>query len=103
MAIVENRSSLKTADQEIYRDLLGEQVRKADVEVWAYCLMPNHVHLILNPRHADGLGRAVGEAIAAIPISSMHGAAGRGTCFRAVLRRWPWTNRIWFLQFVMSA
>jgi putative transposase len=49
-------------DQEIYRDLLGEQVRKADVEVWAYCLMPNHVHLILNPRQADGLGRAVGEA-----------------------------------------
>jgi putative transposase len=28
-------------DQEIYRDLLGEQVRKAEVEVWAYCLMPN--------------------------------------------------------------
>jgi putative transposase len=49
-------------DDEIYRDLLGEQARKADVEVWAYCLMPNHVHLILNPRHADGLGRAVGEA-----------------------------------------
>jgi hypothetical protein len=23
--------------QEIYRDLLGEQARKADVEVWAYC------------------------------------------------------------------
>jgi putative transposase len=37
-------------DQEIYRDLLGEQARKADVEVWAYCLMPNHVHLILNAR-----------------------------------------------------
>ncbi len=49
-------------DQETYRDLLGEQLRKADVEVWAYCLMPNHVHLILNPRQADGLGRAVGEA-----------------------------------------
>jgi REP element-mobilizing transposase RayT len=48
-------------DQEIYRDLLGEQVRKAEVEVWAYCLMPNHVHLILNPRQADGLGRAVHE------------------------------------------
>jgi putative transposase len=49
-------------NHEIYRDLLGEQVRKAEVEVWAYCLMPNHVHLILNPRQADGLGRAVGEA-----------------------------------------
>ena len=44
-------------DQEIYRDLLGEQTRKAVVEVWASCLMPNHVHLILNPRQADGLGR----------------------------------------------
>ena len=49
-------------DQEIYRDLLAEQTRKAGVEVWAYCLMPNHVHLILTPSTADGLGRAVGEA-----------------------------------------
>src|SRR5580658_9171086 len=49
-------------DQEIYRDLLGEQTRKAGVEVWAYCLMPNHVHLILTPTRAEGLGLAVGEA-----------------------------------------
>src|SRR5260370_27510688 len=49
-------------DQDIYRDLLAEQTRKAGVEVWAYCLMPNHVHLILTPTRADGLGLAVGEA-----------------------------------------
>jgi putative transposase len=49
-------------DQEVYRDLLAEQARKARVEVWAYCLMPNHVHLILLPTRADGLGPAVGEA-----------------------------------------
>jgi putative transposase len=42
--------------------LLTEQTRKAGVEVWAYCLMPNHVHLILTPTRADGLGLAVGEA-----------------------------------------
>ena len=48
-------------DHEIYRDLLAEQAAKAGVEVWAYCLMPNHVHLVLTPRAADGLGRAVGE------------------------------------------
>ena len=53
---------LEDGDQEIYRDLLGEQVRKAGVEVWAYCFMPNHVHLILTPRQTDGLGLAVGEA-----------------------------------------
>src|SRR5271170_6743949 len=49
-------------DHEVYRDLLTEQTRKARVEVWAYCLMPNHVHLILTPTRADGLGLAVGEA-----------------------------------------
>jgi putative transposase len=49
-------------DQDIYCDLLAEQTRKAGVEVWAYCLMPNHVHLILVPATADGLGAAMGEA-----------------------------------------
>ncbi|HEY3779276.1 MAG TPA: transposase [Rhizomicrobium sp.] len=42
-------------DQEIYRDLLSEQLRKARVEVWAYCLMPNHVHLIVVPREDGAL------------------------------------------------
>jgi hypothetical protein len=37
-------------DQQLYCDMLGEQLRKFRVEVWAYCLMPNHVHLILTPQ-----------------------------------------------------
>jgi putative transposase len=49
-------------DHEIYIDLLAEQTLKAGVAVWAYCLMPNHVHLVLKPEHAEGLGLAVGEA-----------------------------------------
>ncbi len=49
-------------DQEIYCDMVAEQLLKSDVEVWAYCLMPNHIHLILRPRAADGMGRALGEA-----------------------------------------
>src|SRR6201999_2701163 len=48
-------------DQGVYRDLLAEQTHKAGVEVWAYCLMPNHVHLILVPRDETGLARAIGE------------------------------------------
>ena len=47
-------------DQEVYRDLLAEQTCKRGVEVWACCLMPNHVHLILAPSDETGLGRAVG-------------------------------------------
>src|SRR5947207_402678 len=49
-------------DQDIYRDLLAEQCQKARVEIWAYCLMPNHVHLIVVPDDEHGLARAIGEA-----------------------------------------
>ena len=49
-------------DQDLYCDLLAEQMRKAAVEVWAYCLMPNHVHLILCPATRDGLALALGAA-----------------------------------------
>ncbi len=47
-------------DQGIYCDMLAEQVRKAQVEVWAHCLMPNHVHLSLRPRTAHGMAQALG-------------------------------------------
>jgi putative transposase len=46
-------------DYALYRDLLAEQCRAATVEIWAWCLMPNHVHLILVPADADGLRRAL--------------------------------------------
>ena len=49
-------------DQAIYLDLLREQAEKHRVEVWAYCLMPNHVHLILVPGDVEGLSLAVGES-----------------------------------------
>jgi len=49
-------------DYRLYRDLLREACDKAGVSVWAYCLMPNHVHLILTPTTADGLARALGKA-----------------------------------------
>lgn len=49
-------------DYALYRDLLAERCKANGVECWAYCLMPNHVHLILTPATPDGLPRAVGEA-----------------------------------------
>jgi len=49
------------ADYAFYRALLAEGCRKAGVAVWGYCLMPNHVHLILTPSSRDGLRAALGE------------------------------------------
>ena len=40
------RTFFGEADYALYRDLLAAHCRAAGVEVWAWCLMPNHVHLI---------------------------------------------------------
>jgi putative transposase len=48
-------------DYRTYRELLAEGCRDAGVEVWGYCLMPNHVHLILVPHDPDGLRAALAE------------------------------------------
>ena len=53
------RTFFEDADYALYRDLLAENCRASAVEVWAWCLMPNHVHLILVPADADGLRRAL--------------------------------------------
>lgn len=45
-----------------YLDLMAEWCGKHRVEIWAWCLMPNHVHLIAVPESEEGLARAIGEA-----------------------------------------
>ena len=42
-----------------YRYLLRRHCAAAGVAVWAWCLMPSHVHLILVPSDEDGLRRAL--------------------------------------------
>ena len=79
-------------DQQIYCDMLAEQLRKYSVGVWAYCLMPNHVHLILTPQGADGMSRPWEKRIAGIPTSSMRVADGAVIYFRAGSRRSRWTS-----------
>jgi len=52
----------KDDDYVVYLDLMAEWCARCGVAVWAYCLMPNHVHLIAVPETEAALGRAVGEA-----------------------------------------
>lgn len=49
-------------DYQLYKDLLAEAAEKAGAEIWAYCLMPNHVHLIVTPDDPDGLRRTFADA-----------------------------------------
>ncbi|WP_423141116.1 transposase [Parablastomonas sp. CN1-191] len=48
-------------DYSLYLDLLTVGAERARTEVWSYCLMPNHVHLVLVPSDGDGLWRTLGD------------------------------------------
>ena len=49
-------------DYRKYLYLMAEWCNRCEVQIWSYCLMPNHVHLIAVPEWEDGLRRAIGEA-----------------------------------------
>jgi putative transposase len=55
------RTFFEEGDYVFYRHLLAEGCARAGTKVWAWCLMPNHVHLILVPSREDGLRTALGE------------------------------------------
>lgn len=49
-------------DYRVYAKILAERTALHGVEIWAYCLMPNHVHLVAVPRRAESMSLAIGEA-----------------------------------------
>ncbi|MBM3882673.1 MAG: transposase [Verrucomicrobia bacterium] len=78
-------------DYAAYIELMAEWCREQGVEIWSYCLMPNHVHLIAVPKTADGLRRAIGEA---------HRRYTRRINFRQQWRGYLWQGR--FASFLMD-
>jgi len=78
-------------DYRYYIRLMAEWCDKCGVKVWAYCLMPNHVHLVAVPESEDGLRRAIGEA---------HRRYTRHINFREQWRGHLWQGR--FASFLMD-
>jgi putative transposase len=79
------------ADFSAYRDLLAEQLPKAEVDLLAYCLMPNHVHLILLPHCEESLARL---------LRSTHSRYAR-----RINLKYSWQGHLWqerFHSFVMD-
>jgi len=50
---------LSKGDAEAYLSLLHAYSRRFRIAIFAYCLMPNHVHLVVKPTNSDGLPRAL--------------------------------------------
>ena len=78
-------------DYTVYIELMAHWCKKHAVAIWAWCLMPNHVHLIAVPQTPDGLARAVGEA---------HRRYTRHVNFREKWRGHLWQER--FASFPMD-
>ena len=56
------RTFWKDGDYREYLRLMAAFCKAEKVQVWSYCLMPNHVHLIAVPKKAESFHRAIGEA-----------------------------------------
>jgi putative transposase len=48
-------------DRQRYLSFLHEQSEKYDLQILGYCLMTNHIHLIVIPRNEDSLTKAIGR------------------------------------------
>ena len=51
------RVFFEDGDYALYLDLMSEAAARSRVAIWAYCLMPNHVHIVAVPSDEDGLRR----------------------------------------------
>jgi putative transposase len=71
-------------DYALYKDWLAESCRRFGVACWAYCLMPNHVHLILTPDDGAALAGAVPGAPALRRLRQRAGAPDRPSVSGAV-------------------
>jgi len=79
-------------DYECYLKLIATGCRDSQTECLAYCLMPNHVHLVLTPDSEGGLRSALAEA---------HRHYTRRVNFRNGWRGHLWQER--FHSFPMNA
>ncbi len=75
-------------DYIFYLRLLRRGCRKSSTSVWAWCLMPNHLHLILAPSQPDGLRAALA------PVQRLYAVE--------INRRQLWAGHFWQGRFASS-
>jgi putative transposase len=78
-------------DYQEYISWMSVSTKRYGIDVWAYCLMPNHVHLIAVPANADSFRLAIGET---------HRRYTRRINFREKWRGHLWQER--FASYPMS-
>ena len=80
---------LRAEDRGVYRDRLIEYAERFALEIWAYCWMTNHVHLVVVAHRADSLARAIGN--------------GHRSYARWINLRQGWSGHLWSNRFYSTA
>ena len=75
-------------DRSTYLSLLTEYGQRHNVEVLAYCLMSNHLHLVMVPEDKEGLQRCLK------PVHMRYA--------QAVNKRYGWSGHLWQGRFFSS-
>ena len=82
-------------DYQHYLELSLRFCHAEQVAIWAYCLMPNHVHLIVVPQSAERACIAPSARhIAGTRGGSTSVRAGEGTCGKAASPRSSWVKNL---------
>ncbi|MBS1270858.1 MAG: hypothetical protein MAG794_01826 [Gammaproteobacteria bacterium] len=79
------------SDYQCYIDLLADYKAEFDLDIWAYCLMPNHVHLVIVPRQQESLAKCLGRVHRKYALQ--------------INERYEWRGHLWqerFHSFVMD-
>ena len=69
---------LEDSDRHTYLSTLRDYADRFGLEVWAYCLMTNHVHLLVMPRYATAPALAIGVShrLHSRRVNARHGWLG---------------------------
>lgn len=72
-------------DRSVYLRWLAEAAVRFGLELWAYCLMTNHIHLLVLSPTAAALGRALGVV--------------QGRYAQRINRKQAWSGHLWANRF----
>jgi len=76
------RTFFRDSDYRAYLARMAEWCRRYGLAVWAYCLMPNHAHLVVVPADEDACAWASARPTGGTLAGSTSARAGGGICGR---------------------
>ncbi|MEQ1826407.1 MAG: transposase [Pirellula sp.] len=92
-----NRANLRAtifhqpSDFEAFEKILDEALDRFEIDLFAYCLMPNHYHLLVRPR-VDGVMARFGQYIGLTHTQRYHAhynTAGQGHLYQGRYKSFP--------------